>query len=203
MPAQNVAVPHAEFVQKSNRHDQLIQGLPNIDVQLQKLLAELIMMRLFDDLQEVLVGVALRLACGTTYADGMPPILLTAPAKSTAGARVLFETFGRPKPQNMKWSKATFINETTKYVLDPANPFNVSCNANAGIIAEMQAVRNRIAHANANSRKAFSGIVQKRYGAKLNNISPGTLLLSSRFSPFVLQEYLSTCRIIAKACARA
>ena len=203
MPAQNVAVPHTEFVQKSNRHDQLIQGLPNIDVGLQKLLAELIMMRLFDDLQEALSGVALRLACGTSYADGMPPILLTAPAKSTAGARVLYETFGRPKPQGMKWSKATFINETTKYVLDPANPFTVACNANAVVMAEMQAVRNRIAHANANSRKAFAIVVQKRYGAKLNNISPGTLLVSSRFSPSLLQQYLSTCRIVAKACARA
>jgi len=170
---------------------------------LQKLLAELVMMRLFDDFQEAIGGVACRLACGTPYRDGSLPILLTAPAKSTLGARDLFETFGRPKRQYVKWSKTTYINETTKYVLDSANPFTAACNANALIISEMQAVRNRIAHANANSRAAFSAIVQRHYGAKLNNVSPGMLLLSSRFSPTLLEQYVATCRVITKTCARA
>lgn len=160
------------------------------------------MMRLFDEFQEAIAGVALRLACGTRYADGTSPNLLTSPAKSTSGARRLYETFGRPKPVPVRWSKATYINKTTMYVLDSSDPFTAVCNANALIIAEMQAVRNRIAHANANSRAAFSTVVQKRYGAKLNNVSPGMLLLSTRFAPTILDEYLTASRVIIRACSR-
>jgi hypothetical protein len=161
------------------------------------------MMRLFDDLQEAIAGVALRLACGTAYADGTRPNLLTAPARSTAGARQLFETHGRPKPKDTKWSKTGFINETTRYVLDAKDPFTMTCNANALVISEMQAIRNRIAHRNARSHSAFSTVVQRHYGAKLNNMSPGLMLLSPRFSPTLLESYIGACRIIARSCARA
>jgi hypothetical protein len=180
-----------------------MQGLSQIDVRLQKLLAELVMLRLFDEFQEAIAGVALRLACGTLYADGTSPSLLTAPARSTAGARHMYETIGRARPVRVRWSKATFINDATRYVLDPSNTFTTVCNANALIISEMQAVRNRIAHANTNSRAAFAIVVQRRYGAKLNQVSPGMLLLSPRFSPTLLEQYLGACRAIAKGCAKA
>lgn len=203
MPPQNVEVPHSEFVDRATRHDQVIQGLGEIEARLQKLVAELVMVRLFDQFQEAIAGVAFRLACGTPYADGTSPLLLTAPAKSTSGARDLFETFGRPKRKSVKWSKTTYINDTTKYVFDAANPFTVACNANSVIISEMQAVRNRIAHANANSRRAFAKVVKRRYGAPVNSVSPGTLLMSSRFTPTLLEEYLASCRVITKACTKA
>jgi hypothetical protein len=179
----------------------VLLALPAIDPRLQKLLAELIMMRLFDDLQEAIQGVALRLACGTHYVNGTAPTLLTAPAKSTTGARHLYETYGRTKPRHLKWSKVKFINETTKYVLDPLEPFTKACNANALVISEMQAIRNRIAHGNETSRAAFSVVVKRYYGAKLNHMSPGLMLLSPRFSPPLLNRYLTSCRVIAADCA--
>ncbi len=203
MPAQNLAVPHTEFVARSNRHGQVVQGLSQIEVRLQKLLAELVMLRLFDEFQWAITGVALRLACGTPYVDGTAPVLLTTPAKSTSGARHLYETFGRPKPVKLRWSKASFISDTTKYVLDPSNAFNAACKANALTISDMQAIRNRIAHSNSKSRAAFAAVVKRHYGAKLNHISPGLLLMSTRFSPTLLEQYLGTCRAIMKGCAKA
>lgn len=203
MPAPNVAVPHSEFVERSNRHIRVIQGLGQVDVPLQKLLAELVMLRLFDELQEAIAGVAVRLACGTPYADGTLPQLLTAPGRSTSTARRLFETVGRTKPVAPRWSKTSFINRTTKHVLDPSDPFTSVCNANTLVISEMRAVRNRIAHANASSRREFAQVVQRHYGAKLNHVSPGLLLLSPRASPPMLQQYLTACRAITRGCARA
>ncbi len=196
-------VPHSEFAARSTRHDYVIQGLSQIDVRLQKLVAELLILRIFDEFQVAIAGVALRLACGTPYADGTLPALLTAPARSTAGARALYENFGRSKPNPAKWSKTSFINDTTKYVLDSSNKFRSACTANALVISEMQAVRNRIAHANAKSRAAFAVVVQRWYGAKLNNVSPGMLLLSPRVSPTLLEQYLTACRVITKGCAGA
>jgi hypothetical protein len=203
LPVQNLAVPHNEFVTRTNRHEQVLQGLGPIEARVQKLLGELVMLRLFDEFQEALSGVALRLACGTHYVDGTAPALLAAPARSASGARRLFETAGRTKPARPRWSKSSYINETTKYVLDSSNSFSTVCNANGLIIAEMQSVRNRIAHSNAKSRVAFAKVVQRHYGARLNHVSPGMLLLSARFSPMLLEQYLAVCRAILKGCAKA
>jgi hypothetical protein len=203
VPAQSVTVPHAEFAGRAARHDKVVRGLGNIDVGLQKLLAELVMLRLFDEFQEALSGVALRLACGTPYADGTTPTLLTPAAKSTTSARGLYENFGRSRPNRLRWSKVSFINETTRYVLDFSDPFVTVCNANSGVISDMQVVRNRIAHSNRNSRAAFAKVVRRHYGATLNQVTPGMLLLSPRFQPLVLEQYLATCRTIVKGCAKA
>jgi hypothetical protein len=203
VPRQSVAVPHSELLAKCDRHSEVIRGLVGVGPHLQKLLAELVMIRLFDEFQDALAGIALRLACGTPYVDGTAPRLLTSPSKSTASARALYENFGRPKPKYSKWSKASFINDTTKYVLDASDPFRVACSANGSVIADMQAVRNRIAHANARSREAFADVVKRHYGAKRNSVSPGTLLLSPRFLPTLLERYIVTCRVIATACAKA
>lgn len=161
------------------------------------------MMRLFEEFQEALSGIALRLACGAPYADGSAPKLLTGPAKSTAGAKTLYEQHGRSKPKFAKWSKVAYINETTKYVLDPAEPFLVACSANSLVISEMQAVRNRIAHKNATSRAAFSTVVTRHYGANLNSVTPGLFLLSSRFAPTMLERYITSCRVIIRSCSRS
>jgi hypothetical protein len=102
VPSQSVAVPHSELLSRCSRHSLVISGLGGVDARLQKLLAELVLMRLFDEFQEAIAGIAFRLACGTPYVDGTVPTLLTSPAKSTSGARVLYETFGRPKTRAPK-----------------------------------------------------------------------------------------------------
>lgn len=203
MPPPNVRVPYDEFSSRCVRHDTVVKGLLTVDVSLQRLLAELVLMRLFDELQEAIAGVALRLACGATYVDGTAPQLLTPPASLTANARILFETHQRTKQQYVKWSKTTYINDTTKYVIDPGDSFTQTAIRHSLIISEMQAVRNRIAHKNTNSHAALSKVVRRRYGADLNAMSPGLLLLSSRFSPVLLDQYLTACRVIARECARA
>jgi hypothetical protein len=177
--------------------------LDRVEVRLQKLVAELIMLRLFDEFQDAIAGIALRLACGTPYADGTQPSLLTPPAKSTASALKMYEAHGRKRPRYVKWSLAPLINRTTKYVLHPSNDLNVVCTANALRISEMQAIRNRIAHSSDSARKAYSDVVRRHYGASLNHVSPGLLLISSRFSPTLLEQYLAVCRAITKGCVRA
>ena len=203
MPAPNVAVPHSDFLDQCARHDKVIAGLPSVEAGLQKLLAELVMMRLFDEWQEAVAGVAYRLACGAPYVDGTIPNLLTGPATSTSNARTLFENHGRVKPRYVKWSRVNFINDTTKHVIDAADPFVSACSAYSLQIAEMQAIRNRIAHKNARSREAFQVVVRRYYGANLNHVSPGLLLLSPRQSPPLLHRYLATCRVIVRDCAKA
>lgn len=195
-------MPHARFVEQAKRHDQIVAALAGVDPALQKMVAELVMMRLFDDFQDALSGIAARLTCGATYGDGSVPALLTAPATSIGAAMDLFTNHGRLKPRYPKWSKTKFINETTQNVMSASDHFLAACSAHSLVISEMQAVRNRIAHANTTSRAAYSIVVRRYYGANLNHISPGLFLMSPRFSPAKIEGYISASRLIIKACSR-
>lgn len=203
MPAPNVSLPADELTRRCARHEQILVGSAHLAAGVQKLLAELILIRLFDEFQEAVSGVALRLACGALYADGSHPVLLAPPASSTVAARALFEGFGRVKHESVRWSKVSYINATTRYVLDATDDFTEVINAHAAVIADMRAVRNRIAHANASSRAAFAAVVRKHYGARRNHVSPGMFLLSPRSSARPLDLYLATCRVIARDCVKA
>lgn len=203
MPSPNVRVPYDEFVSRSQRHAQVVSGLTSADVSVQRLVAELVMMRMFDELMESVSGVAYRLACGAPYNDGIVPVLLVPRATSTTSAKLLFEHHSRNKPQFVKWSRVRYINATTKHVLDPSDSFSTSFSRHGTILDEMQSVRNRIAHRNGKARISFASVVRRRYGADLNQITPGVLLLSPRFQPPLLTQYLASARVIAKDCIKA
>ena len=164
MPPRNLRVPYSEFLERNTRHTQIAKALPDLQPALQKALAELIMIRLFDDFLEALSGVAYRLACDTPYLDRSNPVLLAPAASSALGARTLFETHNRTKFQHVKWSKARYVKDTVKHVFDVSDHYLVAVDTHSARIAEMQAVRNRIAHRNSNSRKAFDVVLRRIYG---------------------------------------
>jgi hypothetical protein len=198
VPRRSVKVPVNEFRHRCDKYDKIISGTAGLHPSFRWMVGELILLRLFDDFQEMLEGVAVRLACGASYADGTMPILLASPARSTSGAIALFETHGRLKPKQMKWSNSTFIGETTKNVMAANDSFMFACNAHAQTIEQMRVVRNRIAHANSKTRNSFSSVVVQHYGARLNHVTPGKLLLTPRFGTAILSIYLSTCRVISR-----
>lgn len=202
MPKASLKVPYQTFMDRNYRHSGVVDALPQLEPGLQKLLAEMVLIRLFDDLQEALSGMAYRLACGTDYLDGSSPTLLTSPARSTAGARALFEGHNRTKNTYVKWSKVSYIKKTTGLVLPSSENFITSCENHSLKISEMQSIRNRIAHKNSDSRKNFDVVLRRYYGAAPKNVTPGLLLLTSRVSPNPLHLYLAATRVIAKECAK-
>ena len=187
---------------RCNRHHNVLVDLPLASPRLQQYVAELVMIRLFDEFQEALAGIATRLVCGASYLDGSQPSPILS-VHSTSAAQTLMKTYGRSRPTELRWSKATFINGNTQFVLPGAEYFTTVVSANGTIIAEMQAVRNRIAHKNTNSMNAFMTVVARRYGARRPNVSPGLLLLTPRFTPTLLEQYLLATQIIARSCVRA
>jgi hypothetical protein len=197
MSAPSVAVPYAQFLKQCDRHSDIVDGLQSVgDPRLRRLLAELVMMRLFDDFQEVLKGVAVRLACGAAYIDGSSPTLMVQPARSTREALVNFQTLGRGGKQKYdQWSKFSYVNETVKFVFHANDPFLSTCRVNSQVLSEMQVVRNRIAHS---AVKTYPDVVRRYYGASFNHVTPGILLLSSRNSPPLLERYITSCRVLAK-----
>lgn len=201
MPAPSIGVPLKEFNRRNATYVQIAGALGQLTPNFQRLVAEMLLVRLFDDLQESLAGVAYRLACGALYLNGNAPTLLVPAARSATAARALYESQGRQGRQRYcKWSRSSYINETTRYVLDPTETFNGACAQHSLVLSEMQAVRNRIAHKNAASKSRFDPIVRRYYGGNPRGITPGALLLSSRKVPNLLSTYLVASRVLVKDC---
>jgi hypothetical protein len=204
MPRPSLGVPYREFVERNQKHAKIASAIVGLEPALQKALAELILIRLFDDFQEAVSGIAYRLACGTPYVDGTSPTLLTAPARSAAGARALFESHGRGGSQKYeKWTNTRLIKQTTRFVIDQNGPFIRACDAHSLVIGEMQTVRNRIAHRNARTRKEFNIVLTRYFGGTPTGVTPGALLLTQRARPPRLQAYLTATRVIVRDCAKA
>lgn len=87
------------------------------------------------------------------------------------------------------------IKENIKYIIDQSdNIFSIIDNISSRI-TEIRYVRNRIAHNNFKSRNNYKTVVSRHYGASLNNITPGILLLTKRKNPNLLSQYIATTRI--------
>ncbi|MBI4965286.1 MAG: hypothetical protein HY913_18565 [Desulfomonile tiedjei] len=117
---------------------------------------------------------------------------------------MLFHTHGRTAPRyQLRWSKASEIKKNVKYVIDARDNFVAVIDRNGALIDEMRRVRNRIAHNNSQSRSHYREIVRRHYGAYLNNVTPGTLLLSQRVTPCLLDQYIRGARVLAKDLVKA
>lgn len=169
----------------------------------QKLVAEIMLLRLFSLFENLISSVSLKLMSGASYADGTTPSLFTK-AVSARHAIWLLTKHGRnrPRPQ-LIWSKATEIKENLRYVMDKKDDLVTVVDRNGAFIDELRRVRNRIAHNNAKSRRDYRDVVRHHYGAYMNNVTPGMLLLTPRRRPSLLEQYIRQEKILAKDLVKA
>jgi hypothetical protein len=166
-----------------------------LEPKLQYLIAEVITLRLFAILEDGISEIAYKLAAGAIYLSGRNPRLFIQ-SKSLAMARDNMINYNRPRGIQLRWSKASYIKESVKYVIDPSEDFVNTASIHTGIINEMRVVRNFIAHRNYTSRKEFRLIINQRFGTELK-ISIGPFLLSTkRVSRPIIDEYLIQTKII-------
>ncbi|WP_123833130.1 hypothetical protein [Luteimonas sp. 100069] len=170
-------------------------------VEVQKALAELVLLRLFFRLEAYLEDVTVRIACGTSYADGTPPSLLIASANRVVAISNL-RRHGRAKSIELKWTIGGDIRNNVRHVIAPADPIYSTILAHEAELDRWRRVRNHIAHGNADTSKKFRPVVTHHYGAALPNITPGQLLLSRRFAPSLLDQAIIFARVFAKDLAR-
>ncbi|MFA6187391.1 MAG: hypothetical protein WC770_09330 [Phycisphaerae bacterium] len=168
----------------------------------QKLVAEIVLLRLFSLFENLIRSVTLKLLCRAVYIDGSIPMLLTS-ARSSQNAFTLLKTYGRNKNHQPLWSKATDIKENLRYVINHADNIIIVVDRNSVMIDELRRVRNRIAHNNAGSRKDYRHVVRKHYGAFMNHVTPGKLLLTQRIQPPLLEQYIRQERILVKDIVKA
>ena len=200
----NVLVDYRVHDFETNRLLSLCGTLTKLSAVHQKLVAEIIILRLFDLFENLVSSVSAKLACGARYVDGTRPTLLVNRARSLQGAKTLFQTHGRQRPRSqLKWSIASDIRRNIVHVIDPQDNVVTVVDRSNSFIDELRRVRNRIAHNNAQSRKQYREIVRGHYGAYLNNVTPGVLLLSSRTQPLLIEQYIRQQRIIGRGVVKA
>jgi len=192
-----------DFCQNVDKLIDLQTHISPLEPKYSKMVAEIILIRLFDIITASFASTASKMVSGATYIDGTRPVILS-PTRSQAAAFDSMRTRGRSKPKSMlNWVKVDDIKDNTKYVIDQSEHFIRILDNHSIFIDEMRVVRNRIAHNNKRTRTEFRNVVLKYFGAKLNFVSPGWLLLSSRHKPSIVEQYLHKSKALMKALVKA
>ena len=91
----------------------LVRSLHPLQAEHQKLVAEVVMIRLFMLLETVVESICCKLCCGATYLDGTTPSLIVR-QRSVAQAFDSMETFRRLKPRRARWNDGAGIRENLR-----------------------------------------------------------------------------------------
>ena len=181
---------------------QLVKGLQSQDSLPRIYLAEMIVVRLFALLQAVIEDSACRLICGAKYCDGsLPQLLRHRPTNGFERARKAMRFFNRSNPDglHLRWISASTIKENLQHLLPANEHFISTIDGHGQFISDLRKVRNHIAHGNVKTRKSFDEVVRNNYGANVNTMTPGRMLLSSRFEPNLIEQYCRSTKVILLA----
>lgn len=195
-------VEHRDFSERADKLLDLVKHLTPLAPHYRKMTAEVVMLRLFSLLEETIATSSAKICCGTVYLDGAPPILKVRCA-SISDALDKMRTHGRPKRRQLKWTKAKDIKENPSFIVDPTDGLSAVVDRHGTIIDEMRRVRNHIAHNTRSTRQEFNVVVRRRYGADVNAITAGIMLLSAKHSPSLTETYIITAKVIIKELLRA
>ena len=134
------------------------------------------------------VGAGRELPDGT-FANTLFPASLLVTAQRRLKA-------GRSK---IAWLDASDVCDALKSVLDPTDKTITNLRKHGLVLSQIRKVRNHIAHKNRTSLPQFQTVVRAVYGAKLNGVTPGQLLLTPRNGPqCLLEKLLAGARIAVK-----
>ena len=161
----------------------------------QHFIAEVIMLRLFSILENSIKNIALKLACKASYKNGVIPNPIVV-CNSLADAENKFKNYNRRRPVNLKWTKASYINNSIQHIIPGNENFPVRINNFSNQINEMRIVRNHIAHRTSSTRIGYKTVIFSTFGAYLK-IQTGAFLTSTkRIRIAKIDEYIRVSKII-------
>jgi hypothetical protein len=192
------------YREESLRLQALMGELPTLSMKHRKLVAEIVMVRLFLMLENALSECACKVVCGSKYLDSTLPVPLVT-IRTVTAAHAAMRSQGRPSPRRyLQWTKASEIRDNLATTLDSTDPFFATVSRHAAILSEMRKVRNHIAHKNASTHTKFRDVVRQYYGGPKRGVTPGVLLLTPGIgAPLLLERYLIAGRVFVKDIVRA
>lgn len=161
-------------------------------------LSEIVLIRAASIFEEALAAVAYKVACGAQFPGGATDKVVVA-SRSLTGAKTSMRLEGgaRATPKDfLKWTRATYISDSVRGVLDPASHYLNTCQRFGSTIAEIFEVRNHAAHKNSSSRRNFLKWVKVQYGQE-RNVQLGYFLLTRNLDPTPnIERYLTSIRVV-------
>ena len=160
--------------------------------------AELIVIRIFSLFEAIVEDTACRLVCGAKYCDGSSASLLRQrPTQGFEKARNAMRRYGRTNPrEKLRWNRAGEISKNLEHFFPSNEHFVATLLGHGQFISDLRKIRNHIAHGNAGTRGKFQEVVSNYYGARVPALTPGRMLLSSRFSPLLVEQFCVNTRAI-------
>lgn len=204
MPVPRLDVTWAGYQAESLRLRQLVPSLASLQPGHRKLVAEIVLVRLFLLLENAIASTSAKILCGAGYLDATRPARVVTP-RSMVAAVTAMKVHGRTKPKGfLKWTDGKEIRDNMRHTLSSADPFFACVSKHGALLTEMRYVRNHIAHSNSSTRLNFRKVVRTYYGALRQGVTPGVLLLTPALGPpCVLERYIVGSRVVVTELLRA
>ena len=199
MPRPNLKVDWAQCEAETVRLRSLLPSLVTLSPAHRKLVAEIVMVRLFLLIENTIASSAAKMLCGAAYLDATLPMRLVTP-QSMEAAKTLMRTHGRnPAKRNLWWTQSREIRDNLCFTLNAKDPFFGIVSRHAGLLTDMRHVRNHIAHKNASTRANFQNVVRRHCGGLKRGMTPGLLLLITLPSgTSLLESYIVSGRVTVR-----
>ncbi len=203
MPPVSLRASLDGFSAQTQALQNLVASLPQLSAMHQKLVAEIVLIRLCLLLENTLESACAKVLCGAQYLDSTSPQVLVT-ARSAAVAFSLMKKFGRSRPlTRLSWTRSKTIRKNMNKTLASGDALLACVSRYSNFFTEIRQVRNHIAHKSASSAVEFRKAVRRRYGALRHGMTPGFYLLHQGVSPLPkLAEYLITSRVLVRELLR-
>lgn len=196
MPRLSITASYNNAINQLNITGRYLAKSRCLSAEMQGFVAEMLLLRLFSILETCIRDVAIKVACGTPYRNGINSTP-TIRCKSVNDAIEKFKNEGREKSiQNLRFANVSQTNESIKYVINEREPFRVTLSKYGSIYEEMRCVRNHIAHRTQSTSINYKKIVKQRYGANYIIKTSSFLISSKRDGRVRIDDYIRTIRIL-------
>lgn len=204
MSAVNIGVDWRVFQHETTQLQGLSSSLEPLALRHRKLVAEMIMVRLFLLGENTIRSVCEKLLCGAIYLDGSCPNI-TVSASSKSNAETLIRVYHRTRPKHqLSWTQSREIRDNMRHTLGQGDPLFSVFLRNAAILTEMRYVRNHIVHNSSSSLRDFRTVVRAHYGGLKRGVTPGILLLTDALgAPPLVKRYIAYYRVLIRDLVRA
>ncbi len=203
MQAPNLASDRDASLGEIDRLRSLVQSIEPLQVQHKKLIAEMIVVRLFIIIENLISRTCKKILCEAVYLDGTIPLRLVI-ATSMSNAQHLMASHQRTRDRALRWGNSRDIRQNISHTIDPKDPIVDVVSTYASFVTDIRYVRNHIAHRNPNTQANFRKVVRSYYGGLKRGTTPGLLLLTTATRPVPLViSYLTFARALVQDLLRA
>lgn len=197
MPVVNINTSYQKSIKAIDILSKYMIECKNLESKYQYIVSEVIMIRLFAILETTIGDMALKIACGARYKNGVVPLThLTCSSINDAYNKMISYNRGTRPLRYLKWTTVNDTKMCIMHILNTSDKFFVNIQNHKDLLDEMRLIRNHIAHKNAGTARKYYEVLKLIYSGNLR-IAMGAFLTSIARNPLPnIDRYLLSTPII-------